>query len=94
MSYRFLFAGNDQNTQSNYLQHKDNAWIGGSVDVMGGRNGHITVSMNVCKQFQFRNMHAFDNLQDHVVSYFQGCVYMLKAPKGEEVSIGYMVLYF
>ncbi|XP_021931323.1 integrin alpha-PS3-like isoform X2 [Zootermopsis nevadensis] len=34
---------NNKNSQSNYLQHKDNSWIGGSVDVIDKQNGKIVV---------------------------------------------------
>lgn len=45
MFYKLLFSGNSYNNESKYLQHKDNAWIGGSVEAVAGKNGQIAVSM-------------------------------------------------
>jgi len=39
-----LFTGNDRNEEREYLQDKNNAWTGGSMDVQSGRNGQIAVS--------------------------------------------------
>lgn len=53
LSYLELFlTGNDRNKEKKYLQHKNNAWAGGSLDVIDGKNGNIAVSLNVSEYFQ------------------------------------------
>jgi len=48
LSYlELLLTGNDRNEEKNYLQHKNNAWIGGSLDAIDSKNGNIAVSLNV-----------------------------------------------
>jgi len=36
-------AGNDRNEAEKYLQHKNNSWTGGSLDVIDDKNGNIAV---------------------------------------------------
>jgi hypothetical protein len=43
---------NDRDEQKEYLQHKHNAWAGGSLDVSDGRNGNIAVSRNFPENIQ------------------------------------------
>jgi hypothetical protein len=53
LSYlELLLTGNDLNEEKKYLQHKNNAWAGGSLDVIDGKSGNIAVSLNVPEYFQ------------------------------------------
>jgi hypothetical protein len=53
LSYLELFlTGNDRNEEKKYSQYKHNAWAGGSLDVIDGKNGNIAVSLNVPEYFQ------------------------------------------
>jgi hypothetical protein len=53
LSYlELLLTGNDLNKTEKYLQHKNNAWAGGSLDVIDGKNGNIAVSPNVPEYFE------------------------------------------
>ena len=48
LSYlELLLTGNDRNEAEKYLQHKNNSWTGGSLDVIDDKNGNIAVSLNV-----------------------------------------------
>jgi hypothetical protein len=53
LSYlELLLTANDRNEEKKYLQHKSNAWAGGSLDVIDGKNGNIAVSLNLPEYFQ------------------------------------------
>jgi len=53
LSYLELFlTGNDHNEEKKYSQYKHNAWAGGSLDVIDGKNRNIAVSLNVPEYFQ------------------------------------------
>jgi hypothetical protein len=53
LSYlELLLTGNDLNKEKKYLQHKHNAWTGGSLDAIDGKNGSIAVSLNIPEYFQ------------------------------------------
>jgi len=48
LSYLELFLTEiGRNKEKKYLQEKNNAWIGGSLDVIDSMNGSIAVSLNV-----------------------------------------------
>jgi hypothetical protein len=87
-----LLTGNDLNKQGiySYFQHKQNAWAGGSLDVIDGRNGNIAVSCNFPEYFQdteyIASLHIFYFLFNSVIIL---CMFLK-----EECLFSYMALYF
>jgi hypothetical protein len=53
-----LLTGNDRNKENKYSQYKHNAWAGGSLDVIDGKNGNIAVSLIVSEYFQNTKYYA------------------------------------